>query len=328
MSRLALILLSLALISGLFLGCARSSPKVAMILGAGGLENSDFNKGNLLGAEKAAKELGIKLDYVLPQASMEFESLQRQYATGGEYKLIICVGSTQTEALARVADSFPRQRFALIDSSLEGKPNVASYLFRDAESSFLAGALAAMVTRTNQIGFTGGMDIPVIQGFLGGYQAGAKYINPRCQVLVSYVDSWSDPAKAKALAFIQYDQGADVIFGVAGGSSLGVIEAAKERGQYAIGVDGDQRYLAPDNVLVSVLKNVEVAAYSAIRQNFQGNFSQGTHSLGLKENGIGLSLDNSLPLVTEEMKDKILEISKKIITGEIEVSFLLPTRSE
>ena len=328
MAKLIVILLSFSLMAGLFLGCAKNSSRVAMVLDAGGLENNDFNKGTLLGADKAAKELGIKLDYVLPKASTEFESLQKRYAQDGEYMLIICVGSTQTEALTSSAASFPQQRFALIDSGLEGKPNVASFLFRDAESSFLAGALAGMVTHTNRIGVIGGLDIAVIRSFFGGYQSGAKYVNPQCQVSVSYVDSWSDPAKAKGLAFTQYAQGADIVFGAAGGSSLGVIEAAKERGHYAIGADGDQRYLAPNNVLVSVLKNVDIATYSIIQQTFQGHFSSGMHSLGLKENGIGLSLDNSLPIVTAEMKDKIQEISNKIITGEIEVSSLLPLRSE
>jgi len=134
MTKLIVILLSFSLMAGLFLGCAKNSSRVAMVLDAGGLENNDFNKGTLLGADKAAKELGIKLDYVLPKASTEFESLQKRYAQDGEYMLIICVGSTQTEALTSSAASFPQQRFALIDSGLEGKPNVASFLFRDAES--------------------------------------------------------------------------------------------------------------------------------------------------------------------------------------------------
>jgi basic membrane protein A and related proteins len=313
------VLLFLLLFSGLLPGCAPGPAKVAVIFDTGGLEEDDFNKGCLRGAQKAASELGFQLDYVVPRTIEEFESRQRQYAEGGRYALIVCVGSTQAESLVRVAAAFPGQKWAIIDTILDDKPNIAAVSFRDEESSFLAGALAAMVTGTGRTGFIGGMDIPVIHRFLSGFRAGVEYINPDCQVLVDYVGSWSDSAAAKKLAFFQFDRGADIVYGAAGASGLGVIEAAKERGLYVIGVDADQRYLAPENVLVSVLKRTDTAVYSVIRDTVKGSFSLGTHRLGLKENGVGLSLDNSLPAVTGDMKDKINEIRANIESGEIEI---------
>ena len=165
------------------------------------------------------------------------------------------------------------------------------------------------------------MDIPVIHRFLAGYQAGAEYVKPGCEVMVSYVNSWADPETGKELASTQYGKGADIIFGAAGASGLGVIEAAKETGLYAIGVDTDQRHLAPDNVLVSVLKRVDIAVFNIIKQTIADDFSHGVNSLGLKEDGVGVSLDNTLPVVTDEMKERINEIKEKIISDKIEVPF-------
>ena len=137
--------------------------------------------------------------------------------------------------------------------------------------------------------------------------------------MVSYVGSWTDLEKGKALALEQYDEGADIVFGAAGLSGEGVIDAAEEKGLYAMGVDTDQRYLAPENVLVSTLKSTDVAAFTVIKERVEGNFTGGSRSLGLKEDGVGLSLDNALPVVTEEQKGIISEIREGILHGEIEI---------
>jgi len=303
------------------LGCIEKEQepvKVGVVFEACGLDDA-FNNLCFAGAKRAEDELGISSEYVVATAAPEFEELQRSYAESGEYALIICTGANQADAVMNVSADFPGQNFALIDRAVAERANVASFIFRDEESSFLAGALAAMVTKTDKLGFVGGMDIPAINRFLVGYQAGAQYINPECEIMFSYAGSWSDPDKGKELAVAQYDAGADIIFAAAGLSGEGVIDAAEERGLYAIGVDTDQRYLAPDNVLVSVLKRTDVVIFASIKETVEGDFKGEVRSLGLKEDGVGISLDNALPIVSDEMKARISEISGKILSGEIAI---------
>ncbi len=296
----------------------RDESKVAIIFDTSGLDDA-FNNLFFSGVQKAEAELGITLDYVIAEAVTEFEGLQRGYAESGDYDLIICAGENQAGALLNVSADFPEQKFVLIDGTMAERQNVASFLFRDEESSFLAGALTAMVTTTDKIGFVGGMDIPVINRFLAGYQAGAHYINPDCEIVVSYVGSWANQGRGKELTLAHYDAGADIVFGAAGLSGEGVIDAAQERGLYAIGADTDQRYLAPENVLVSAVKSIDVVIFAIIKETVEGEFKGGVRSLGLKEDGVGLSLDNALPVVTDEMKDEVNELREKILSGEIEV---------
>lgn len=296
----------------------RNESKVAIIFDTSGLDDP-FNNLFYSGAQKAEAELGITLDYVIAEAVTEFEGLQRGYAESGEYDLIICAGENQADALLNVSADFPEQKFVLIDGTMVERQNVASFLFRDEESSFLAGALAAMVTKTDKIGFVGGMDIPVINRFLAGYQAGAQYINPDCEIEVSYVGSWANPERGKELALAHYDEGADIVFGAAGLSGVGVIDAAQERGLYAIGGDIDQRYLAPENVLVSAVKSIDVVIFAIIKETVEGDFKGGVRSLGLNEDGVGISLDNALPIVTDEMKGNVTELKQGILSGEIEI---------
>nr|CBH39039.1 hypothetical secreted protein, basic membrane protein family [uncultured archaeon]CBH39351.1 hypothetical secreted protein, containing basic membrane lipoprotein domain [uncultured archaeon] len=293
----------------------REKAKVAIIFDTGGLDG--FNSACLSGAKNAEEELNIKLDYVVAKTIQEFYDLQRGYA--GAYDIIICTGSNQADALQDVSKEFPEQKFVLVDGTVSERENVASFLFRDEESSFLAGALAAMVSETNKTGFVGGMDILVITRFLAGYYAGARYINPDCELIVSYVGSWTNPEKGKELALELYDDGAEVVFGAAGASGVGVIEAAEERNLYAIGADIDQRDLAPDNVLVSTLKCTDVAVFNVIKDVVEGDFEAGIRSWGLKEGGVGLSIDNALPIVTDEKKEEIRQIREEIIDGGIEI---------
>ena len=304
----------------------REKAKVAIVFDTGGLDVDGFNSVCLSGAKKAEEELKIELDYVVAKTIQEFDDLQRGYA--GAYDIIICTGSNQADALCDVSKEFPEQKFVLVDGTVSERENVASFIFRDEESSFLAGALAAMVSETNKTGFVGGMDIPVITRFLAGYYAGARYINPDCEIIVSYVGSWTNPERGKELALELYDDGADVVFGAAGASGVGVIEAAEERNLYAIGADIDQRDLAPDNVLVSTLKCTDVAVFNIIKDVVEGDFEAGIRSWGLKEGGVGLSLDNALPIVTDEMKDEMREIREEIIDGGIEIVFNIDVDSK
>jgi basic membrane protein A and related proteins len=296
----------------------QSSEAIALVIDTKDLANDDFNKICIEGAEKAKKEFGITYEYGIANNFDEYYQAQIRFSESKKYGLIIGVGGTQAEALARCATEYPNQKFALLDAVVS-KPNVVSIEFRDEQSSFLVGALAAMVSQKSKLGFIGGMDIPAIQRFLAGYYAGAKFINQNIAGGVSYVGSFSDQDRAGNLAMVQIAGGADIIFCAAGASTLGVIEISKTKNFSVICPDTDQRYRAPGNILICTLKRVDVAVYDVIKSIVYSNFKSGALSYGLKENGVGTSIDNALPVVTTQMKSKIQEIQKKIISGEIKV---------
>ena len=169
--------------------------------------------------------------------------------------LIVGVGFLLKDAVNEVAPLYPDVNFALIDNFVD-QPNVACIQFAENEGAFLMGAIAAYMTETGKVGFVGGMETDVVKKFEAGYRAGVMTIDPEMEVLVSYAGAFNDPAKGKELALAQYDQGADVVFQVAGFTGTGVIDAAVERDQMVIGVDRDQNYLAPDNVISSMMKGL------------------------------------------------------------------------
>ena len=292
--------------------------KVAMIFDSP-IADDAFSTTCLRGAEQAQSEFGISLEISESMTAAESTSLQRNYAKSKQNNLIICIGPSQSQSLRQLSLDFPKQQFALVDGDIADRANISSLVSRDNESSFLAGAVAAMVSQTNQVGFIGGMDAPAIHRFLAGYEAGAQYINPECKVIVAYAGTWANDGTTKALALQQYQQGADIIFGPAGAGSLGVIEAAKEKNLYAIGVDTDQSPMGTRNVPASTIKNVDVAVFEAIILSIEEKFSGGIQTSGLKEGGVGIALNNTLSLITPEIRERINEIEKKIISGEITV---------
>lgn len=242
------------------------------------------------------------------------------------FDLVIGVGFSMHDAVKSAAERYPHINFAIIDTVVD-LPNVASLVFREEEGSFLAGVVATYVTKTNTIGFVGGMNIPLIHKFELGYIQGAKYINKNIKILVSYAGSdpsaWSDPVKGKALALALHSQGADVIYHAAGSTGIGVIKAAAENGFYAIGVDRDQDDIAKGYVLTSMVKRVNEAVYQIIKDLYKDKFKPGIKSYGLKEGGIGLTdfkyTRNKLPpalfIKLEEIKRDI--INKKIVINSI-----------
>ncbi len=234
-------------------------------------------------------------------------------------------GFDHNKALEIAARRYPKTHFYIIDSVVDA-PNVHSTLFKEHEGSFLAGALAALKSKTNVIGFVGGMDIPVIHKFECGYKQGAKYINPDIRLLSNIIGEadgktgWNNPKRANAIATTQIKKHADVLFAAAGASGKGVYNAAKAHKIYAIGVDSNQNYLIPGTMLTSVVKRVDVAVKRAFEQTANGLFASGVETLGLAENGVDWALDkyNRSEISTDE-ENKINAIRKKIITGDIKV---------
>ena len=302
---------------------AKDKPRVAIVFATGGLGDKSFNDSAMEGIKQAIRRYGIEYDYAEPKAIAEYHTYLSQFANTRRYDLIISIGFDQADALSSVAERFQEQRFAIVDMAVD-KPNVASYIYKERERGFLMGyASALMTTRTADerinrdkvIGVIGGMKIPLIDANIAGFIAGATYANPEVKVLHSYVGHWADPAKGKELTISMFEQGADIVWGAAGRSGLGVINAAKERNRYAIGADADQGYLAPNNILTNGMKFVNNTVEIAIGQVVDDTFAAGSHLLGVKEDALGYS-KNLLP---NDVLAELEKIRKKIIAGEIEI---------
>jgi basic membrane protein A len=311
---------SLVLLFGIFSNA--EALKVALVLDKGGKDDKSFNAAAYAGATRAEKDLKIDLKYVEATDTNAVENLHRSFARKN-FDLIIGIGFAQKEAVRKVAAQFPNVKFALVDGEITA-PNVRSLLFEVHEGSFLVGALAALKSKTNSVGFVGGMDIPLIRRFAMGYAAGAKHINPKINIIENYVgvtgEAWNNPAKAKELALSQITQKADVIFVAAGASGSGVFDAAEEKKVYAIGVDSNQNWIKPGVILTSMLKSVDVAVYDTIKDTQSGKYAAGISRFGLKNNGVDYTLDKyNEKLITADMKKKVDDLKKQIIDGKITV---------
>lgn len=301
--------------------------KFALILATGGLGDQSFNDLTYQGMERAEEELGITFDYVEPKEIADYEVFQRDMADSGEYGLIITVGFDQADALSVVAEDYPDQKFAIIDMVVD-KPNVASYVSNEEQGSFLVGAMAGLIEQEQAIdglnesgvtGVVGGMDIPLIRKFVAGYMAGSRYVNPEMEVLYDYVGGWSDPTTAKEIAATMYSREADIIYHAAGGSGLGVFNAAEEQSKYAIGVNSNQNSISPDHIIASMLKRVDNACFQAVASVLNGSFEPGVHALGVEQEGIGYTTEGSNVDVPQSIIDAVEELRAQIASGDLVV---------
>lgn len=298
------------------------SLKVGLVLDKGGKDDKSFNSAAFAGASKAEKDLKIELKYVEASDTNAIENLHRTFARKN-FDLIIGVGFAQKEAIKKISAQFPNIKFAIVDGEVQ-MPNVRSLMFAEHEGAFIVGALAAMASKTQSIGFIGGMDIPLIRRFATGYAAGAKYINPKITVTENYVgvtgEAWNNPAKSKELALSQYGKGADVVFVAAGASNSGVFDAAEDKKKLAIGSDSNQDWIKPGFILTSMLKAVDITVYDTIKDAQDNKFTGGVMQFGLKNQGVNYTSDKfNEKLITADMHKKIEDIKKKIISGQIQV---------
>lgn len=296
--------------------------KVGLVLDKGGKDDKSFNSAAYLGATKAEKELKIELKYVEATDTNAIENLHRAFARKN-FDLIIGIGFAQAEAVKKVAAQFPNVKFAIVDGDVTA-PNVRSLLFTDHEGSFLVGAAAALKSKDGKVGFIGGMDIPLIRRFQMGYEAGAKHINPKAQVITNYIgvtgEAWNNPAKAKELALAQISQGADVIFVAAGASGSGVFDAVEEKKKLAIGVDSNQNWMKPGFILTSMLKRVDVAVFNTIQDTQNGKFTAGAVNYGIKDKGVDYAMDeHNKKLLTPDLTKKLDDLKAQITAGKIKV---------
>lgn len=290
--------------------------RAALVLDVGGVDDKSFNAAAWAGLQKAQKDLGLGTDdikYVESKSAADYTSNLRTFATQG-YDVVIAVGFAMADALKQVAAEFPEVKFAIIDGDAppEAK-NCVSLKFKEEQGSFLAGYLAAAVSKTKKIGFVGGMQIPLIEKFEAGYKAGAKAagFDPDKQVLATYTGTWDDISKGKSQAVQIFGNGADIIFQAAGKAGLGVIHAAKEKGKgfYAIGVDQDQDSVEPGSVLTSMVKHIEIAVYDTVKKAKEGQFTSGPQLYDLKQGGIGLS---EMKYTKQDVPPAVLENVKKL----------------
>lgn len=300
---------------------------VGLVFDVGGLGDKSFNDSAYEGLKRAKEELGISYAFVEPSEGSEREAAMRLMAAGEE-DVVIGVGFLFTDDITIVAEEFPQKHFACIDYALKDDgplpANLAAIKFREEQASFLAGAVAGLVSKTRVVGFVGGMEGALIKKFEAGFEAGVRHVRPDAEVLINYAgvndQAFKDPAKGKELALAQYDSGADIIYHASGATGLGVFEAARERGRLAIGVDSDQSKEAPGHVLTSVLKRVDVAVFEVIRRSLEGTFPSGVQVLGLAEGAVDIVLDeDNRRWITPEVESTIQSLRRDIVAGRIVV---------
>lgn len=302
------------------------------IVYSGNLGDKSYNDSCNAGALQAVEDFGIELKSLEGTTAQEWEANLVAACEEG-YDLIIGASSNNADHIAKYAPDYPDIKFAVIDTTVD-QPNVQSISFAQNQGSFLAGAAAALFTQKTDIegvnadhviGWVGGMDVPVLHDFYVGYEQGAKYVDPDVTILQAFAGSWSDPLKGKELTLAQYEQGADIVMNVASGTGPGVLEAAKESGKYAIGVDLNQDNDQPGHVLTSMVKRVDNACYLTIQSVVEGNFQGGTTQyLTLADGGVSLTdfsvmreaLGDKFP---EDIVEQCDELAEKIISGEIVV---------
>ncbi len=293
--------------------------KVAMVTDEGGVNDQSFNQSAHEGLKEAEKDLGIKVSVAESEQDSDFKpNFETLYDAGND--LIWGIGYKLSDAVLEAAETNPDQKYAIIDFAYEDTPdNIVGVVFKAEQPSFLVGYIAGKMTETGKVGFIGGIEGDVIHGFDAGFQAGVKYADKDVEILRQYVEDFSDAGKAKGIATQMYSQGADIIFHAAGAAGDGLIEAAKEQDKWAIGVDRDQNYMAPDNVLTSAMKRVDVGVYKIVEDLLNDKYPGGeTVVYGLEEEGVDIA-PTSDKHVPEDILKEIEEIKKLIIDGEIEV---------
>lgn len=308
----------LTLVSTAIAASFAAAAEPAIVYDMGGKFDKSFNEAAFVGMEAWKKETGKPyLEFEIANESQREQAIRRMAEKGASP--IIGVGFSQASAIEKVAKEFPKLNFVIVDMVV-GLPNVQSVVFKEQEGSFLVGAMAAMASKTGKVGFVGGMDIPLIRKFECGYEQGAKFANAKAEVFANMTGTtgaaWNDPTRGGELAKAQFAKGADVVFAAAGGTGVGVYQAAKDSGKLAIGVDSNQNHLQPGTMLTSMLKRVDVAVY-----NVSKSFAPGITVLGLKEGGVDYAMDaNNAKLVTADMKKKVEAAKADIISGKIKVA--------
>ncbi len=299
-------------------GVATADP--AIIFDLGGKFDKSFNEAAFNGATRWATETGGTFKELEMQSEAQREQALRRLAESGANPVVM-TGFAFGDVLNSVAPDFPDTKFAIIDMVVE-QPNVKSVVFTEHEGSYLVGMMAGLASKTGTVGFVGGMDIPLIRRFGCGYAQGVLAANPDATVILNMTGTtpaaWNDPVKGAELAKSQKSQGADVIFAAAGGTGVGVLQAAADEGILSIGVDSNQNYMHPGSVLTSMMKRVDNAVYAAFTEGV--DMAPGINVMSLANDGVGYAMDeNNAALVSADMQAAVDAAAEKIKSGELVV---------
>ncbi len=291
--------------------------RVGMVTDVGGVNDGSFNQSSWEGLQKASDELGVEVKYLESETDADYAPNIETFVSD-DYDLIICVGYMLADATRESAEANPDQKYAIIDdASCADLPNVTCLLFEQSQASYLAGVAAGLTTKSNTVGFVLGMANATMNEFGYGYLAGVLDANPKAKILQYNANAFGDTAAGKSAAVSMVTDGADVIFHAAGGTGLGVIEGCTESGIWAIGVDTDQSALAPDNILTSAMKRVDIACYSVAQSALAGTLTNGIITYDLKTEGVDIApTTTNLP---DDVKTAIDEAKAAIISGDIVV---------
>ena len=301
-------------------GIALAEP--AIIFDLGGKFDKSFNESAFTGAQRWADETGGSFREIELQNEAQREQALRRFAESGANPIVMA-GFGFADSLGKVAPDYPDTKFAVIDVSWLGIPNVREIAFNEHEGSYLVGMLAAQASKTGTVGFVGGMDIPLIRRFGCGYAQGVKAVNPNAKIIANMTGTtpaaWNDPVKGSELTKAQINQGADVVYAAAGGTGVGVLQTAADEGILSIGVDANQNYLHPGKVLTSMLKRVDNAVYEAFSAG--ENLETGlVVQMGISNGGVGYALDeHNASLVSDEMKASVDAAAAAITNGSMSV---------
>ncbi|MDI9440955.1 MAG: BMP family ABC transporter substrate-binding protein [Firmicutes bacterium] len=322
-SKVLLLVLGLMLVFSSVGFAEDSAPRVAIVFDVGGLGDQSFNDAAYVGLMRLQEELGADVRYVESRTPSDYEPNLSMLAREG-YDVVWAIGFLLEDAVKKIAPQYPETRFGIIDSGFDEEvhatelQNVLGVLFKEHEGSFLVGVLAAETTKTGKVGFVGGIQIPVIERFEAGFKAGVWSVDPDIEIIGNYTGAFDDPAKGKAVTESMIRRGADVIFHAAGATGLGMIEACEEQGVWGIGVDSDQAHVAPNAVLNSMIKRVDVGVFEGTLMLLDPNFKGQTIALGLDVEGVGIvtgDTNNASP----EAIAAALEWAERIASGDFVV---------
>ncbi|GMA49248.1 BMP family ABC transporter substrate-binding protein [Alicyclobacillus contaminans] len=305
---------------------SKTNFKVGLVTDTGGLNDHGFNYLADQGLVQAEKQLGVTGSVVQSQDANSYVPNLQRFASQG-YNLVIAVGFLMEDAVKQVAPQYPNTKFLIIDDPITGISNVTSAMFKTEQCGYLVGAMAGLLEKQNKLpglnsqnilGVVGGQNIPPVTSYIAGFQQGVQKTDPGAKVEVTFANSFSDQALGSQIAQQEISDGADILFQVAGGTGIGVINAAKSKHVYAIGVDADQAYLAKDTVLTSATKGVDTATFDVIQQAVNNQWKSGIQYFDLKNNGVGLGSINAN--VPSDVKQQVDALAQQIKDGTITVS--------
>ncbi|MPM65967.1 Membrane lipoprotein TmpC [bioreactor metagenome] len=321
MAETASVVLSASLLTGCSSKKEESADKlsVGIVLGEGSINDQSFNQSTWEGLKKAEKDFGIHVKYL--ESKQESDYIQNiETLVDEDMDLIIGVGYQLKDSIKDAAGSYPDQKFALMDETYDKIPeNVVPVTFKEQEAAYLAGVIAANMTKTKNVGFIGGLPAPGVVKYQYGFKYGVESANKDVKISEQYANSFSDQAKGKSIAKQMYAGNVDLILSAAGDAGTGAIEAAKENNKLAIGADRDQSDLAPENVITSAIKKLNVASYDLAKELVEGKYKGGVEKVyGLKEGAVGMA-DNSGKHIPENVMKIVEKESEKVKNGEIKV---------